>query len=130
MFGSVAKPIAQYPALLREATDLDVALHGVEKEVSRQVELWGEQTHPLRIEQYDDSSLNYLYRAEDWKTRNAHRVADGTLTWSGILLEEVYEALSAENDDDTCEELEQVAAVAISMILDLKRRKDVTHDVL
>lgn len=119
----------RYPKLLREATDLDVALYGVEQEVKRQVELWGVQSHPYRYDNINDNATDYTWRAEEWKTRNANRVRFEGVSWSGVLLEEVFEALAESDHDPQIEELEQVAAVAISMILDLRRKRDASAEV-
>jgi hypothetical protein len=108
----------------REATDVDVALHGVEKEVGRQVELWGEQSHPFRYDNSTDDANYYTWKAEEWKTRNSHRVEYEGVAWSGVLLEEVFEALAEDDPDKQIEELEQVAAVAVSAILDIRRKRD------
>jgi hypothetical protein len=61
--------------------------------------------------------------ADNWKIQNQHRVENGDLTWDGILLEEVYEALAEADPVKLREELVQVAAVAASWVVALDRRK-------
>ena len=95
------------------------ALMEVRAERRRQDEQWGEQNHPYR------SPLSgrdgFLDLAEEWKRTNAARVDAGSLSWDGILLEEVFEALAEENKDRRIEELIQVAAVAVAMVEAIRR---------
>ena len=69
----------------------------------------------------DASHAKLCRRLNDWS------MGHGGLTWRGVLLEEVYEALA--EDDVQCaehliEELTQVAAVALRWIRDIQRRQD------
>lgn len=48
--------------------------------------------------------------------------AGGTGTWSDILVEELTEAIEADNDEDLRAELVQVAAVAVQWIAAIDRR--------
>jgi hypothetical protein len=89
---------------------LVTALAAVVSERERQDSLRGEQNHPL------GTRPDFGLFADVWKSINERNVEQGTLTWAGILLEEVYEAL-AETDPAACRaELVQVAAVAVAMI--------------
>lgn len=101
-----------------------VVLSGVEQEVARHVTLWGHQTHDFRSEMFADDANTYAWSAGDWKTRNSHRVKADQLSWSGILLEEVFEALAEDDLDNQITELTQVAAVCVSAILDIRRKRD------
>lgn len=92
--------------------------NGVVDECSRQHAQWGEQNHPDGTNLCGDDQL-----AEDVKRFNAEMVRTGNLTWRDILWEEVREVFAEERDDLLVEELEQVAAVAISWIDAIKRRR-------
>jgi hypothetical protein len=93
----------------------------VEEEVVRQQELWGEQNHPNRKEHsaYTDG---FAWQATEWKRLNDSRLANGSLAFDGILLEEVYEAVSESEPARIREELVQVAAVAVTWIAAIDRR--------
>ena len=79
----------------------------------RQDRKWGEQNHPIAvardIHRHTDE-MKFWKRVNDWRNRT------GQLTWDGILLEEVYEALSEVDPEKIRAELVQVAAVAVAMI--------------
>jgi hypothetical protein len=85
-----------------------------------QDERWGEQNHPILID--PDWVYSYLARAEDWKEHNDASANAGALGWDGILLEEVYEALSETDPEKRREELIQVAAVAVAAVESEDRR--------
>ena len=94
-------------------------LQEVEWERGAQDRKWGEQNHPnVHPEAYWWGSpyVEARARADFWKAENARRVEKGTLSWDGILLEEVYEALSEEDPDLLTDELIQVAAVAVAWV--------------
>jgi hypothetical protein len=100
----------------------------VENELQRQDELWGEQNHPFIGGTYGRvPASDYEWAAEYWKVANANRVEQGSLGWDGILLAEVYEALSEADPEKQVEELVQVAAVAINMALSIKRNAQVVE---
>lgn len=75
---------------------------------------WGEQNHPLVY--HPDKVRMFANSADRTKAMNDARVAEGSLAWDGILLEEVYEALGESDLDLMRAELVQVAAVAVTMI--------------
>lgn len=85
-------------------------------ERERQHLKWGEQRHP--------SGTGGRLRRQD---ADLHRVTcqsaarRGDVTWSHILLEEVYEALAEEDESALREELVQVAAVCFAWLEDLDR---------
>ena len=92
----------------------------IEEEVKRQQDLWGEQNHP------DVPELNgwdWEAKAYSWKQENALRNTTGKLAWDGNLLEEVYEALAESDPEKLKTELVQVAAVAVTWIKCIERRK-------
>lgn len=93
-------------------------------ELDRQDEKWGQQDHPDRSpSEIADDLVFHRNVAEGWKWMNAARVKSGALAWDGILLEEVYEALS-ETDEEALEaELIQVAAVAQQWVAAIRRRR-------
>lgn len=119
------------------ATSSEVSIWAVLSDVATerrgQDARWGEQNHPdvhaSRGEAiFPGTMRNVFYRqAESWKATNEARVRRGVLSWDGILLEEVYEALTeaAEGDDARLyAELVQVAAVATCWAEAVKRRKE------
>lgn len=83
-------------------------LKGVNEELNRQNELWGEQNH-------SDGTGDEWWTISAGVQRDSNDENDevGALTWRGILLEEVYEALAESNRQSLREELMQVAAVAL-----------------
>jgi hypothetical protein len=87
-------------------------------EVDRQVDQWGEQNHPDGTGIAEDAA-----RAERVKVMNDYFVSTKQLTWRDILLEEVYEAFAETDSDRLREELIQVAAVALSWVDAIDRRK-------
>lgn len=95
-------------------------LMDVSEERERQTRKWGEQHHL--------DHCPYLYRewdrwADNWKAINDRRVQKDELSWDGILLEEVYEALAETDPAMLREELVQVAAVAVAWIEDIDSRE-------
>jgi hypothetical protein len=107
------------------------ALAHVENELYRQDEKWGEQNHPdgtgrdcCPNEWTIGGSDTALELAEYAKEDNAAAVGRGDLTWRGILLEEVWEALAEpEGSDELRTELIQVAAVAVQWVRAIDRRR-------
>lgn len=91
------------------------ALDGVRGERVRQVEKWGRQSHP-------DGTLEPDGRADKMRERCETAFQNNQGTWAHILLEEVFEAIEAENPDHLVEELTQVAAVCVSWVEDIRRR--------
>jgi thiosulfate/3-mercaptopyruvate sulfurtransferase len=87
---------------------------------------WGQQNHPSC---YGESSRRQFEKqAETWKQINEARVAEGCVTWDGILLEEVFEALAESDDAARRAELIQVAAVAVAEIEAIDRRMSVASE--
>jgi hypothetical protein len=90
----------------------------------RQDEKWGEQNHDLSQSAWDRHTFSAA--ADWWKHINSERAkgrtgvgagrSGGSLTWDGILLEEVFEALAEKDLSGAREELIQVAAVAVAMV--------------
>jgi hypothetical protein len=97
----------------------DIASEIMDERVA-QIERWGQQDHPSS---HSDLEIHQAKKAADyWKAVNDRRVEDGTLSWDGILLEEVFEALAESDDTLRREELVQVAAVAAAEIEEIDRR--------
>ena len=88
----------------------------IKSEVSRQVDLWGEQNHPDGTGLPGDSD-----RAERFKTLMKVLASSGQLTWRDILYEEVLEVFDATDAQDLRIELIQVAAVAVSWVKAIDR---------
>ena len=97
---------------------LNAAVQDVWHERMRQVKKWGEQHHPDLV--MADVRQDFVELAELWKKRNG----DATADWTGILLEEVFEALAEPESSAELEaELIQVAAVAAAWVEDIRSRR-------
>lgn len=88
-------------------------------ERERQDDKWGDQSHLPDGTAYDDSAEIREMARE--LTDEAAR--EGTLTWSAILLEEVYEAMAESDPVKLRAELVQVAAVAVAWVEAIDRRR-------
>ncbi len=113
-----------------EVEDLDARMaifESIDAERERQDKKWGEQNHPIVLLPSIDYYINRGI-AEGLKSSNRQASREGEITWRGILLEEVYEAL-AEPDPEKCKsELIQVAAVAVAMIESIQRKQERSHE--
>lgn len=85
-----------------------------------QVARWGQQDHPSTYSPVDRERA--AKNADRWKEINDARVEADRLTWDGILLEEVWEALAEEDLTNRRMELIQVAAVAAAEVEAIDRR--------
>jgi len=107
----------------RPRTPTQQVLVEVRQERDAQNERWGEQNHPSGGGRAPEKAYAYYaQRAADWKAINDARVANGTLGFDSILLEEVYEALAEEDPAKRRAELIQVAAVAVCEVEAIDRR--------
>ena len=95
-----------------DATLEALALVLTEREA--QVEKWGIQNH--NSSHYSSLPRSYKAQADRWKAINAARVDEGSISWDGILLEEVFEALAEADPKKRAIELVQVAAVAVAEV--------------
>jgi AcrR family transcriptional regulator len=104
----------------------------VRAERARQDAKWGQQNHPDGTGPHDDPltfvhawtnpgshAINYATAAKHATDARAHR---GTVTWSDILLEEVFEAHAESNPAKLRVELVQIAAVAQQWAEEIDRR--------
>lgn len=110
------EPDELYALHLRETTS------EVEGEVYQQVEKWGRQRHPDHPAHLEEAEARGVYKALEDGTCQALYVLGKSKEgppWSFILLEEVFEALAAEDRIALREELIQVAAVCVSWIDDI-----------
>ena len=95
----------------------------------RQDDKWGEQNHPDYGGPEGEANAAALRRffalrlSRIRETEARHR-REGLLGWDCILLEEVYEALSEDDDDKLEAELVQVSAVAQAWIECIRRRRE------
>lgn len=80
----------------------------------RQDQKWGVQNHPS-VNRRDDSLIGEITES-DAKHRCQQRDAAGTLTWEDIALEELIEAVEAEDEQARREELIQLAAVCVAWV--------------
>lgn len=97
----------------------DIAAEIIEERLN-QIAKWGQQDHPSSFS--ESTRVMYGHEANHWKRVNDARVDLDCLTWDGILLEEVFEALAEKDDAKRREELVQVAAVAAAEIEAIDRR--------
>lgn len=96
-------------------------LAGVHMEVDRQIEKWGDQSHPNGTSYIEWGDYSNIARAQCDDAARA-----GELTWAYILNEEFAEAMAEEDPELLYKELEQVAAVCVSWMKDLKRGEALT----
>ena len=98
----------------------ETVLGEVLEEVARQYHKWGEQNRP------DGTTNTPTSRemADVAKRRNDVAEREGNLSWLGILREEYLEAACETDPELLRAELIQVAAVAVSWIGDIDRRKN------
>ena len=96
----------------------------VQDEIRAQDDKWGPQRgHPVHHKSSGWMDIGeYQREARSWQRRNDHRVETDSLSWDGILLEEVYEALGETNAKAMQVELIQVAAVAVQMVMALRHK--------
>jgi hypothetical protein len=90
------------------------ALMEVRAERDRQDMKWGPQDHAMIFARSSTEGFDRL--ATYWKKENDFRVKEGLLSWDGVLLEEVAEALAETDPVKQEQELIQVAAVAVAMV--------------
>lgn len=96
----------------------DGVLPEVRTEMDKQVTKWGEQNWASK----HGIAANYLgHDSEYYKNLTDDLAKAEMLTWADILLEEVAEALDADNIKDVREELIQVAAVTGSWVESIDR---------
>lgn len=101
-----------------------IELSETEDEIRRQDERWGQQDHPdIGGPDPDLQRSLYAFELESIRELEAQQRADGLLGWDMILKEEVLESLSEPDDDKRCEELIQVAAVALQWVAAIRRRQ-------
>lgn len=107
--------------ILLTAGPTTTVLAAVAAERTRQEQQWGQQSHPDRslLSHRRDASS----QASFWKAENAYRAKVGHISWDGILLEEVFEALAEEDPAKLRAELVQVAAVAAAWVEAIDRRQ-------
>jgi hypothetical protein len=107
----------------KDSLGMLTVLEDIREERRRQVERWGVQSHP-DLSEYPRATLRDLFaeRADYWKRRNDNPSKGLELDWTGILLEEVYEALAEESPARLRAELVQAAAVAVAWIEDIDTR--------
>ena len=98
--------------------NLSLIMSEVAAERARQDAKWGEQNHDDGTG-LDDGASEV---AEYYRLRTTGAMADGTITWHLILLEEVYEALVEADPAKLRAELVQVAAVAVAWVEAIDRR--------
>jgi hypothetical protein len=102
--------------------ETNILLEAVYDERRSQFRQWGDQHHASA---YSENELRRFAKSADtWKQINDARAEAGTLTWDGILIEEVMEALSETEPTLRVIELIQVAAVALAEAESINRLLD------
>lgn len=96
----------------------EAVLADIGEERERQFTKWGPQHHPDGTE---DTRASRKLR-DDARAYCDQLAAMGKVTWSSILLEEVFEALAEGDVAKLREELVQVAAVAGAWVEDIDSR--------
>ena len=116
---------------MNTTNDRQGVLQEVHEERSRQNVKWGEQNHPngtgphsIPLKAIEGGyATPYANQLADLATAATDRhAADGRVTWSDILLEEVFEALAESDPARLRTELIQVAAVATQWVEAIDRR--------
>lgn len=79
----------------------------------RQNELWGRQDHPVADAYEMEDAAGSLPGIRDYCDL---RTAEGRVTWSNIVEEELFEALAEQDADKRRIELIQLAAVVVAAI--------------
>ena len=102
----------------------DIVMRQIREERALQDAKWGERNHPDRdpLENHHVETHLYAFRANRWKEINEQRSQTDRTGWDGVLLEEVYEAISEVDPAKLRAELVQVAAVAAAWIEAIDRR--------
>lgn len=85
-----------------------------------QYEQWGDQDIPM------GSHPDFKMLEDYHRTLCQRKTRDGDVTYSDVLLEEVYEALAETDPGKMYDELVQVAAVAVKMAELIKRKLPIT----
>lgn len=116
-----------------EVFDLNEVLGEVLEECRGQLEKWGLQNHPdgtgpLRASPMvwgRLADLNNEEFADSARKRTENDFDNGYGSWEHILTEEVFEAYAEDDQEKLRAELVQVAAVAVSWIRAINRRRNV-----
>ena len=99
------------------AASQSICDHDIIGERWRQVKKWGVQQHTDGT-----GGLEWQLAAREQRNRNDNTDPDA-ITWTDILIEEVWEALAESEPESLREELIQVAAVCVGWVEDLDRRQ-------
>lgn len=115
----------EWADVFRRGNITDAVLDEVQRERDRQHARFGEQNHPdvNTLESPTMTRAGYLVNADSWKIANDYRLQRGFLAWDGLLLEEVFEALTESDPALIRTELIQVAALAVAWIEAIDRRE-------
>ena len=107
----------------REESELRLEVYkAINEERKRQDARWGVQDHDV-AGIGESRRVFYQQRAEEVKQANDQLVLAGIdPAWDTILLEEIYEAFGADNNDERITELVQVLAVGVEIIENIMRR--------
>lgn len=106
---------------MRLCKDTDL-LDLVREELMRQRKLFGEQNHPSHPHDVPQAMRSTANMMRDICNQKA---VEKAVTWSDILAEEFYEALSEPDEEKLKTELVQVAAVCMNWLDCINRRQEI-----
>ena len=118
--------------------DIESTIKAIREEIKAQDIKWHEQNHPDGTGPYSyplegivptATNVTALYLEIKAKEKTDSKAQLGKCTFKDILLEEVFEALAAEDQDRLVEELIQSAAVIVQWIAKIGRDKSTEHFV-
>ena len=139
-FGEVEAKVYEVPDHHRDVLEstatgcetMDSVRYGIFMKVNaerdRQDRLWGTEEAFVYVPRDLSEAIPEVARL--LKAMCDKRAEEGKITWASILLEEVFEALEAETNDDREEELVQVMAVCAKIIEKMKAGKIPEGEVL
>jgi hypothetical protein len=104
-------------ALDDDLSTVQYVLFEVSDECERQDEKWGDQSHHP-----DGTGAQFKVIADAMRKNCDERDAAGELSWTDILSEEFYEALSETDPEKLRTELVQVAAVCAQWVAAIDKR--------
>lgn len=100
----------------------DLVLYDIAIERQRQLDKWGDQSLPDNTGPLEALPQGYTYLETLERVRQFNDLYNNP-TWDYVLLEEVMEALSEKKRANLRQELVEVAAVCVSWVEDIDRKK-------
>jgi len=99
---------------------MNQVLVDIATERQRQLEKWGDQTHPFTA----IGAPAHKYLADQWKRRNdkMNDVNPDGIAWDSIALEELHEAFAEEDPAKIRQEAIETAAVMVALVEQIDRQ--------